>query len=137
MDYDILWRIHAILMSSSFLSLSTGILISKLFKTRKWRYKTHKRLGIYAGISGVTALAIAFIMVQSSGGYHFSTPHTIIGGVTGLLLISTPLAGLRIRKASDKKKMKLIHRIMGMATSIMMLVTIISGLFLIGLLYLP
>lgn len=137
MDYEILWRIHAILMGTSFLSLLTGILISLIFKKRKWRYKTHKRLGIYAGISGVTALVIAFIMVQSSGGFHFTTPHTIIGAVTGLLLIATPLAGLRIRKAENKKRMKLIHRTMGYITCSMMLVTIVMGLFLVGILYLP
>jgi len=133
MTYEILWKIHAGLMSTSFIALLSGIIISILYKKKKWRYKTHKTLGIYAGASGAAALLTAVIMVQLLGGVHFSSLHTIIGGVTGLLLLLTPVAGLKIRTAKNKKRLKVIHRIMGYSTAIMMLIVILLGLRLAGI----
>ncbi len=137
MAYEILWRLHAILMSTSFIALFSGILISLLYKKKKWRYKTHRNLGMYAGISGVSALIIAAVMVQISSGVHFTSRHTILGAVTGLLLILTPLVGLKIRKSKKKKPMRLSHRIMGYITAVLMIMTILSGLLFMGIISLP
>jgi len=136
-SYDILWRIHAVLMSISFTALLSGIVISRFYFIKKWRYKTHRKLGITAGITGVAGLLLAFTMVQISSGAHLSSPHTILGAVTGLLLILTPLAGHQIRKARKKKQMKLSHRTMGYVTLILVALTIISGLLFTGILRLP
>ncbi|RKX72564.1 MAG: hypothetical protein DRP49_08825, partial [Spirochaetes bacterium] len=136
-SYDILWRIHAVLMSISFAALSSGIVISRFYFKKKWRYKIHKKLGITAGITGVTGLLLAFTIVQISSGAHLTSPHTILGAVTGLLLILTPLAGLQIRKTKKKKQMKLSHRTMGYITLILVTLTIISGLLFTGILRLP
>lgn len=137
MAYEILWRVHALLMSTSYLALFSGILISLFFKKKKWRHKTHRNLGIYAGISGVTALILAFVMVQIFSGVHFTSLHAIAGGVTGLILILTPPAGRQIRKVKDKKRMKRIHRIMGYTTAAFMAVTILFGLMFVGILSFP
>ena len=106
-------------------------------RRKKWRYKTHKKLGITAGIAGVTGLLLAFTMVQISSGAHLTSPHTILGAVTGLLLILTPLAGLQIRKTKKKKQMKLSHRTMGYITLVLIIFTILSGLLFTGILRLP
>ncbi|HAK46387.1 MAG TPA: hypothetical protein DCO79_10785 [Spirochaeta sp.] len=135
--YGVLWRIHAILMSSSFIALAAGIVISILYKKRKWRYKAHQRLGIYAGTSGLTALILAGIMVQAYSGYHLNSTHAILGLTSGLLLILTPIAGLRMKKAVNKKRLRLIHRILGGLTAVMMLITILLGLGYTGIIYLP
>ncbi|RKX78764.1 MAG: hypothetical protein DRP60_05175 [Spirochaetes bacterium] len=136
-SYDILWRIHAVLMSISFAALSSGIVISRFYFKKKWRYKIHKKLGITAGITGVTGLLLAFTIVQISSGAHLTSPHTILGAVTGLLLILTPLAGLQIRKTKKKKQMKLSHRTMGYITLVLIIFTILSGLLFTGILRLP
>jgi len=132
MTYDILWKIHAALMSTSFIALLCGIIISILYKRSKWRYKAHKILGIYAGLSGAAALAAAVILVQNFSGSHFSSLHTITGGVTGLLLLLTPVAGLKIRTIKNKKRLRVIHRITGYSTAVMMAAVILMGLRLAG-----
>jgi hypothetical protein len=137
MAYEILWRLHAVLMSTAFAALFSGIFISLFYRKKKWRYKTHRNLGILAGISGVSALVIAFIMVQVFSGTHFTSLHAIVGGTTGLLLILSPLVGLRIRKSRKKKRMRLSHRTLGYATLVMMILTIPTGLIFAGILTLP
>ncbi len=134
MAYSVLWKIHAILMSVSFLSLTAGILISILFKKKKWRYNTHRKLGITAGAAGITAFLIAFIMIQLFSGPHFSSLHTLAGGISVLLLIITPQLGLNMKKAANKKRIKLIHRIFGGLTFTAMAFTILLGLRFVGIL---
>lgn len=124
-------------MSTSFLSLLSGILISLIYKKKKWRYKTHRTLGIIAGSTGVTALILAGVMVQVYSGVHFTSRHAIFGGVTALLLILTPLAGLRIKKSKKKKPLRNAHRIMGYITAAFMIFTILSGLLFAGVISLP
>ena len=72
-------------------------------------------------------------MVQISRGVHFTSLHAILGGITGLLLITTPFAGLNIRKVKNKKRMKLIHKSSGYITLLMMAVTVYSGLLFTGI----
>jgi DOMON domain/Eukaryotic cytochrome b561 len=133
MAYEILWRVHAILMSSSFLSMCSAVLISLIWKQKKWRYKAHRALGIYAGVAGVVALITAVTMVQINSGYHLSSRHAIGGSVTALLLISTPLVALRIRKSKKKKMLKRIHKILGYMTLVFMAAAIFFGLLFVGL----
>lgn len=134
MVYDLLWKTHAVLMSSAYVSLLTGIAISLFYKKRKWRYKTHRALGIFAGTSGITALLIALVMVQVYSGVHFTSIHAVSGGITGLLLVLTPFIGLRIRKAKNKKKHRAMHRLLGYTTTVAMTVTILFGLIISGIL---
>jgi len=63
MSYTTLWIIHAVLMGTSVTALSSGILISHFYYKRKWRYKTHRRLGITAGITGTSGLILAVTLV--------------------------------------------------------------------------
>lgn len=137
MAYDILWKSHAILMSTSFLALLSGILISLIYKKKKWRYKTHRNLGIIAGCTGITALLLAGIMVQVYSGVHFTSRHAIAGAVTALFLILTPLAGLRIRKSKKKKQLRTAHRVAGYITAAFMIFTILSGMIFAGVISLP
>ena len=129
MAYDILWRLHAILMCGAFLCMCTGAVISLLYKKRKWRYKTHKTLGISAGILGISAFIIAFVMVQLYGA-HFTSFHGGVGFAAALLLILTPTAGLRIRRSKNKKRARLLHKTMGYLTLATMALNVTLGLLL-------
>ena len=133
MGYEYLWRIHAGLMASSFLAMVTGIVVSLFYKKRNWRFKTHKRLGIYAGTSGIAALLIAGIMVQIYNGVHFTSLHAVLGGISGVLLIATPQFGLAIKRSKKKKTVKNLHKTLGYGTALMMGVTIFSGLLFMGI----
>lgn len=137
MAYEILWRVHAVLMSTSFLSMLAGVLISLIWKQKKWRYKTHRALGLYAIASGGTALLTAVLMVQISSGYHFTSNHGIGGGITAVFLLTTPLIALRIKKSKNKKRLRLIHRILGYTTLLLMAGAIIFGLQFAGIISLP
>ena len=131
--YDILWRVHAFLMASSYLALLSGIFISLVFKSKRWRFKTHKNLGIYAAISGVTALITIFIMVELYSGAHLTSLHAVLGAATAVFLITTPLFGLRIMKGANKKRAKIIHKLFGYTTFVLMTITLISGLAFVGI----
>lgn len=137
MAYEILWRVHAILMSTSFLSMFCGVLISLIWKQKKWRYKAHRALGIYAGISGVTALIAAVVMVQINSGYHLTSRHALGGAFTAALLIATPLVALKIKTAKKKKLLKKVHKILGYLTLFFMAVSIFFGLLFVGLINIP
>lgn len=137
MAYDILWRVHAILMSTSFLSMCCAVLISLIWKQKKWRYKAHRALGIYAGISGVIALLIAVVMVQIYSGYHLTSRHATGGAFTSLLLIATPLIALKIKTSKKKKLLKKVHKVLGYLTILFMAVAIFFGLLFVGLIYIP
>ena len=133
MAYDFLWRAHAILMGTSFLSMLSGIVISLAWKKRKWRFKTHRFLGVFAGASGLAALALAFIMVGSYGGYHFTSAHAVVGLIAAILLLLVPAAGLSIAKVKNKKRLKLIHRAAGFLLAALMLSAIFLGLEFAGI----
>ena len=135
--YSILWPIHAVLMGLSFLAMLTGMFISRYGKGKKWWLKTHRGLGTGGGIGAVIALVIATIMVSVSHGYHLSSPHSIIGLITIVLIILTPLIGSRMLKpkASGKKVLRVVHRWIGRVTLVMMAATILFGLRIAGIIY--
>lgn len=137
MAYEILWRVHAILMSTSFISMICAVVISIVWKKKKWRYKAHRALGIYAGISGVTALLAAVVMVQINSGYHLTSRHALGGAFTAVLLIATPLIALRIKTSKKKRLLKRVHKVLGYLTLLFMTVTIFFGLLFVGLINIP
>ncbi len=133
MGYDILWKVHGILMGSSLLAMTTGIFVSLLRKGKKNTYKIHRKLGLIAAGSGLAGILTAFLMVQTSGGLHLSSPHSLLGITTVLLLLSTPLIML-LKKTRTKKPARRVHRFMGFTTLLLMVTTVLSGLYFVGIL---
>jgi hypothetical protein len=134
MLHDVLWRSHAVLMTISLLAIVSGIVISLACKKKRWRYQTHRKLGITAGISGVTALVLGVVMVQLSGGFHLVSPHAWAGTISGVLLIATPVMGLQIAKVKKKLLVRRVHRISGYVTAASMMFTVVLGLRYVGIL---
>jgi len=132
MAYEILWRVHAVLMTTAFLSLVSGVLISLIWKKKKWRYKTHRALGIYAGSAAAAALVTAVILVQISSGYHLSSSHALGGAVTGVLLLSTPILGLKMAKSKNRKILVKVHKVLGYLIIVLMSSAIYFGLEIAG-----
>ncbi len=124
-------------MGLSFLAMLTGMFISRYGKGKKWWLKTHRRLGTGGGIGALVALVIATIMVSVSHGYHLSSSHSIVGLITIVFIIITPLIGSRMLKpkASGKKVLRVIHRWIGRITLVLMAVTVLFGLRVSGILY--
>ena len=132
MAYSILWRVHGILMASSFIAMSAAISLSLGRKGKKGTFQTHRGLGIYAASAGITALLIAFTMVQLSGGSHMSGFHAYMGVVTILLLAVTPLFMI-LKKARTRKSLRKTHKILGFTTLFFMGINLYSGLNMMGI----
>ena len=132
MTFSLLWKIHAVLMGISFLSMAGGVIISLLKKRIKGFFILHKNLGITAACTGITGIIIAMVMVQVSGGHHLTSLHSYLGALTALLLISTPLLML-MKRTRGKKPFRVVHRISGFLTLFLMALTIFLGLNLVGI----
>ncbi len=133
MAYDILWKIHGILMSSSFLVMSAGITISLIRNNRVKRYKAHRGLEWYSITSGMIAMATAIIMVQISGGHHLKGVHGYLGLLSFFLFLFTPIF-LITRKRHRKKPMKNLHVTLGFLALLSMGIALYSGMIMKGIL---
>ena len=137
MGYSALWPVHAILMGTSFALMLTGTLLAMFNRGKAWRIKVHKNLNMSGSIAGIVALSIAVYMIRVSFGTHFSVIHSIIGLITLILIVITPLMGmgiLKMKSVENKKKLRAIHPWIGRITLVLMIVTIDLGLRQVGIL---
>ena len=132
--YSELWRVHAILMSASFVLMVVGMILSFL-KGKKWRLNVHKNLSMIGAVFGIAALGIAVYMISANYGVHFSVFHSIIGIITLAFIVLTPFFGFAMLKTKkwDKKRLRQVHLWIGRGTLVLMAVTIIAGLRLVGI----
>jgi hypothetical protein len=100
----ILWPYHAALMLSSFFFIGTGIAIARFLKKKKWRLKAHKIFTVIGVSLGMAGLILGVIMVELSTGVHFRILHDIIGTISVLTFIITPILGFLIFKIKRKRK---------------------------------
>jgi hypothetical protein len=128
--------IHIIIMSVAFIIMVFGMLVSRYMKKKRWWLKVHRSIGITGASVGVIGIASAVIMVSVLSGIHLRVFHSYVGLVTILALISTPVLGQSIFKVQREKKPKFrkSHRWFGRIALILMLITIILGLFQAGIL---
>jgi len=137
MGYSELWPVHAIFMGTSFALILTGTLLSMFSRGKAWRIRVHKNLNMIGSIAGIVALGIAVYMIRVSFGTHFSVIHSIIGLITLMLMVITPIMGmgiLKVKSVANKKKLRTIHPWIGRITLVLMAVTIVLGLQLVGIL---
>ena len=134
-SYSVLWRIHAVLMSASFLMMLTGVVINMVMKKNKNRIKIHKTLGYAGSGSGIAAAILAFIMIGTTHGYHFSNTHAVLGIITAALLVIVPVFSnlmLKVPGAGKKKVFRAVHIWLARISLVMMSVVIVMGLRFAG-----
>ena len=137
MEYSTLIIVHAVVMSSAFVSATTGIIIAKFYKKKmkSWQ-QVHKRLGLTAACTGIVGVIGGFYLVQTTYGMHFLVPHAYFGYATTLLLIATPTLAFVFLKskgtAQIKKRLRIVHRWAGRLTGVMVLLTIVYGIIASG-----
>ena len=135
LDSPTLWPVHAVLMGFGFMILSTGVLIAKTQRNKKWWMKTHRTLGIIGVCSALGGITFAFYMVGSSGGEHFRVLHPYFGAFTAFFLIATPILGKMQFKVKTKKNLvRNFHRWFGRIALVLMVLTILMGLMQAGIL---
>lgn len=135
-SYSVLWRIHAVLMSASFLMMLAGVIINMFFKKYKNRIKIHKVLGYTGSGSGVIASVLAVIMIGITHGYHFSNTHTILGIITAILLAVVPVFSnlmLKVPGAGKKRIFRTAHVWLARVSLVMMAIVIVMGLRYAGI----
>lgn len=126
---------HIGLMGASAASMAAAIAIARYFRKKKWWLKLHKSLNLAAVGLALAGLAVAAVMVQSSGGPHFRVGHALIGGGALILVLGVPGLGFLIFKSKDKARtarLRLVHRWMGRLTAILYGAAAVAGLILIG-----
>lgn len=122
---------HIALMGTAFALATSGGLVARFAKAKKWWLKAHKIMNGSAGVLALAGIAMAFLMVRSYEGSHFSTLHGVIGLVAGCWLVVQAFAGwLMTRPAMAKygKKARPIHRWSGRILTLAMLANIVLGL---------
>jgi hypothetical protein len=88
-------------------------------------FKRHRILAL-CGVCSALVAFMAIVTLKLSAGYpHFQSPHAIGGGVTLVLLIVTPITGKFMGKGA--KGLRPVHKILGKITSVVVVLTAISG----------
>ena len=76
----------------------TGFFVARFHKTRSW-YKTHMILEGYGGACILGGIFVGVYMVTLSGLPQLRNIHEILGGITGILVITTIVLGYSIKHA--------------------------------------
>ena len=129
-----MFYVHVILMVTGFLLMIVGAGTAMVMRRKKWWLKIHKITGIAGTSLMVTAFAAGIIMVSQWGSGHFRIIHAWIGIITIILAILTPSLGMlqfKIKNMTGQLREK--HRIAGRATVIMAFITILTGLWVAGI----
>ncbi len=127
--------LHIGLMLASMALLLAGVTMAMAFRRKLWWLKVHRRAGLGAGFVLLGGFLAAILLVSQSAGVHFASPHTWLGGATLLGAFMTLLLGLAsFRFPGHAPELRRIHRVSGRLTGAMGVITVLSGLFLIGVL---
>lgn len=128
--------IHIVTMSSSFAAMTVGMLVSRFMRKKRWWLKVHRILGIVGTIIGVIGVGTAVFMIWTYSGAHLRVIHSYFGLITIIVIIASPFMGHGILKIKKEYKplFRKIHRWLGRVALLLMLITIILGLFQAGIL---
>jgi len=134
-DIPVLWPYHAALMILGIALMLFGTFTARFLRKKRWWFKVHRAVGIIAALAVASGLIMSVVMVSVSHGSHFSMPHTYMGALTLLFVLSTPLIGYLQSKIRGKRKLLAsMHRWFGRIALALMVITIIAGLSLAGVL---
>ncbi len=127
--------IHAGFMLAGFFSMMAGASAAMFLRRSRWWLRLHKIAGILGVLSLLIGLAAVIFMITLSGGEHFSVTHAYIGAMTVVFAAITPVLGtLQFKVKSQSAKIRIMHRWSGRFTLMFAIVTIVTGLRIVGIL---
>ena len=129
-----MFYVHVILMITGFLLMIVGAGTAMLMRRKRWWLKVHKITGFTGASLMLIAFAAGIVMVSQWDTGHFRILHAWIGIGTILLVILAPTLGMlqfKIKNMTGQLREK--HRIAGRATVIMAFITILTGLWVAGI----
>ena len=125
---------HALPLVLSFILMTAGMLVARYGKKNKKWLAIHKPLGAGGALLGIVGLGFGIRMVAMSTGIHFRVPHAWLGATALVLAAVAPILGQAMFKVQQHKaEVRKAHRWVGRLAIILMLLTIISGLFQSGI----
>jgi hypothetical protein len=123
-----LWPYHALIQTVGFVLLIAAVLLVQFGKKIPGWYRWHKRLAHTGSVLIVVGLAVAYYMVELSGGPHIRVGHAVIGIVTIALLALTISFGYAKEKVRPPKLyLRTIHIALGIITILVLIATILSA----------
>jgi len=128
-----LWITHAWVMGLGTFMLILSIVTAMIRKKLDNWLQVHLWLG-YIGVALILAGAgYAFYMVGYMGYSHLSSLHSWMGLIEVIFVLDSIVFGLKAAKKGSTEKIKLIHRITGRITILVLTINIISGLIYAGI----
>jgi hypothetical protein len=125
---------HAGFMLAGFFSMMSGATAAMFLRRKRWWLRFHKAAGILGAASVLFGLVAVISMITFSGGEHFGGTHTYLGAVTAIFTVVTPLLGtLQFKVQGYSGEIRVMHRWSGRFTLLFAVITIISGLQLVGI----
>ena len=134
--------LHMIIMLIFLLFIITGIITARYLKKRNPEWLNFHKLLMISGLTA-SVLGIGWIVfvVQVETGVHFMTLHAYLGLVTFILTLGAPVLGYKYtgRKTDKGRKplLRILHKITGRVSLVLLMITIISGLIQFGIIPLP
>jgi steroid 5-alpha reductase family enzyme len=111
--------------------MTTGVVIARYGKQKKWWLKAHRILGILGTFQVWAGFFAATIMVSRHGGEHFDVPHAWLGLGIALLALAAPLAGqMQLTLRNKAPRLRIVHHWTGRLTLAFLLINMTIGLFL-------
>jgi hypothetical protein len=110
-------------------------ILARYLRKARWWLKMHRLLGVTSACAGGLGIAAASVMVQLTTGVHIRVVHSYAGLVTLAAFIASPLLGqaiFAVKSKEAKRSLRVWHRWIGRAAVLLMLGTIVLGLFQAG-----
>ncbi|NPU83170.1 MAG: hypothetical protein HPY65_01685 [Syntrophaceae bacterium] len=127
--------IHGLLMGTGFGLMTLAGIVSRFLKRKRWWLKGHRALGIAGAVMLVPGAAAAYFLVEASTGVHLQEPHTWLGAAVLVLSFTAPIVGiLAFRIRAHAARLRMVHRWSGRLALAAALLTVLTGLRLVGIL---
>jgi hypothetical protein len=135
-DPSELWPFHAFFMIMALFLMADSIIVVKIFKG-KWKkfLLVHKITGALGVVFAILGIVTAIYMISDSGRSHFNSFHALLGIFTIISMLASPAIGqLHFNLIRKTRKLRKVHIILSWIVLGLWLMTIISGLFIAGVL---
>lgn len=129
-----IWPIHAFLMITSLILMIDSVLVARFLKKRWKRFlMVHKYSGWLGVVFGILGISTAFYMISESGRSHFSFLHALLGSISVITLVASPILGhLHFKLIRKTRKLRMVHIVVGSLVVLLWILTIFSGLNIAG-----
>jgi hypothetical protein len=124
----ILLYTHAVFMCIGFLFLLTGFIIVRFMKRKAWWLKIHRLWGMLGGSCAALGSCAVVLDIALAGGQHLRIPHSYIGIVAVVLVITVSVLGfMQFRFREHIQAIKRLHIWSGRITLVLMFINIMLG----------